>query len=216
MPFPGGHFTFLPGATPGFGRAPALPSPLPAPPGQDLKDVGPAASRNATAAAAQAATPLPGPAVLYLQHRTGRQAESCTWAPAARLPAREAQGRGREKASGLALPPWAPRAWALGPRPSPSAPSRSGRRQSSRPPPPPPAIPESWQRRRQRREGERRRPPCERKPADRAALTAPASAQEPSCHRLLSRGGVVPFRILPVDTQTAADAPERARGLIFA
>lgn len=82
----------------GFGRAPPLPNPLPAPPGQDPKAAGPAKPRNDTAAAAQAATPLPRPAVLYLLHGTGRHAEGRTWVPVARLSAREAQGRGREKA----------------------------------------------------------------------------------------------------------------------
>lgn len=91
-------------------------------------------------------------------HGPGHHAEGRTWTPAAWLPDRETRDR-IEKASGHAPQSREPQAWAVDPNPSPSAPNRSGRRQSSRPPPPPPATPESWQRRRQRRIGEPRRPP---------------------------------------------------------
>ena len=162
-------------------------------------------------------TPAWAPWCFIYSTRPGRHAERRTWVSAARLPAREARGRGREKASGLAPQPWTPRASALGPRPSPSAPSRSGRRQSSRPPPLPPATPESWQWRRQRREGEPRRlPPWELQPAESSAPTAPASAQEPSCHRFLSRGGAVSLRTLSNSThRRTCTHRKRARGLIF-
>lgn len=123
--------------------------------------------------------------------------------------------QGKRKGLGPCAPALAPRAWVLGPRPSPSTPSRSGRRQSSRPPPPPPAIPESWQRRGQRTEGERRRSPCEPQPAGRATPTAPASAQKPSCHRLLFRGGVVSFRILLVGRTTGSVRTGKGRGGLF-
>ena len=77
----------------------ALPSPLPAPPGQDPKAAGPKEPRNATAADAQVTTPFPQPAVLYLLHRTALHAEGRKWTPAARLPFREAQGRGKDLGS---------------------------------------------------------------------------------------------------------------------
>lgn len=53
------------------------------------------APRNVTAAAAQTATPLPWPAMLYLLQGPGRHAEGRTWPPAARFPSRQARGRGK-------------------------------------------------------------------------------------------------------------------------
>lgn len=120
--------------------------------------------------------------------------------------------QGKRKGLGPCSPALAPRAGALGPRPSPSAPSRSGRRQSSHPPPPPPATPESWQ---QRRAGEPRRPPREPRRADRAAPTAPASAQEPSCHQFFSRRGVVSLRILRVEALDGLEGTGKGRGGLF-
>ena len=191
----------------------ALPSPLPAPPGQDPKAAGPKEPRNATAADAQVTTPFPQPAVLI--YSTGPR--STRKAASGHRPHGFHSGRHRagEKTSDPAPWPWAPRAWALGPRPSPSTPSRSGRRQSSRPPPLPPAIQESWQRRGQRREGERRRPPCELQPADRAAPTAPASEQGPSCHGFLSRSGLVSFRILLVGHSARTARTGKVGGGLF-
>lgn len=213
MPFPGGRFLFLPGAH----CREIMAGPWPSRhhyrrlPRRTRRLRGLRRPANETAAAAQAATPLPRPAPL----------EGQTWATAARLPAGEARGRGREKASGLAPGPWVPLAWNIGPRPSPSAPSRSSRQQSSRPPPPPPATPESWQWQwqRQRRKGERRRlPPYEPQPADRAAPTTTSSAQEPTFYRLLSCGGAVSLRT-PFASSTRTKRPcahrKRVRGLIF-
>ena len=114
--------------------------------GQGPKAAEPALPRNATTAAAQATTPLLWPTVLYVCHRARHHVEGHMWASAMWLPTQEVLGRGREMASGLVPQPWAPRAWVLGPRPSPSAPSQSGRWQSSSPLPPlPAATPESWQ-----------------------------------------------------------------------
>lgn len=68
--FPRRTFYFPPRCTAaGSGKAPALPSPVLAPPGQDPKAAGPVPPRNATAAAEQTATPLPRSAVFYLFHK---------------------------------------------------------------------------------------------------------------------------------------------------
>lgn len=145
MPFLGGLFTFLPGALP---RGLAKPRPSRAQywrlPGRTRRRRGLYRPAMQLRQLSRPPHPSRGPPCFIYSTRPGSHAERRTWVLAARLPAREARGRGREKASGLAPRPWTPRAWALGPRPSPSGPSRSGRRQSSRPPPRLPATLESW------------------------------------------------------------------------
>lgn len=158
--FPRRTFYFPPwGTAPDYGSAAALPRPPPLPPGPYPKAAGRAQPRNATEAAVQTATPLPQPAKIYSTGPGATRKAARGHQPHSFQPRRREVG---EKASRLAPGFWVPWVWADDPRPSPSAPSRSGRPQSSRPRPPPPATPESWQRRRQRRKGEPRRPPpCE-------------------------------------------------------
>lgn len=151
MPFLGGLFIFLPGALP---RGLAKPRPSLAHywrlPGRTRRRRG--LHRPAIWLRQLRRPPHPsrGPPCFIYSTGPGRHAERRTWVLAPRLPAREARARG--KGLGPCARPWKPRAWALGPRPSPSVPSRSGRRQSSRPPPLPPATLESWQWRRQQRD----------------------------------------------------------------
>lgn len=198
MPFLGGLLVYLPGAVPR-----GLPKPRPPRahyghlPGRTRRRRGPDRPAVRLRRLRRPPHPSRGRRVLFTPRGAGatrKGARGCR--PRGSQPGRREAAGG--KAWGLAPRPRTPRAWALGPWPSPSAPSRSGRRQSSRPPPLPPATLESWQWRRRRREsGPRRPPPCEPQAAESAVPTAPASAQEPSCRRLLSRGGAVSLRTLP-------------------
>lgn len=161
MPFLGRHFIFLPGALPLIMAVPRPSQDHYRPLWAGPEGCGACTARHCDCGCC-AGRHTPPAARQNSLHGPGRHAEGRTWASAAWLPAPEARGRRREKALGRAPRSWLPRAWAVDPRPSPSAPSRPGRRQSSRPPPPPPETPGSWQRRGQRRKGELRRPPpCE-------------------------------------------------------